>query len=323
MKERNGIAVAGTILVDKLKEICAYPESGQLVQIKAMGKSVGGCVPNVSIDLKKIDPEMKIYAYGKVGNDEEGKYITDVLSSHGVDTGNIVCDGNEATSFTDVMSVIGGQRTFFTYPGTSSTYSYEDIDLDNMDAAILHLGYFLLLDKIDNGDGEKILRRAQELGIKTSIDLVSENTDRYSIVIPCLKYTDYLIINELEAGKLAGIEPEPENLRKIAEKLKDMGVREKVIIHMKDRGVCLSENGFTVLPAYAVEKSYIKGKTGAGDAFCSGALLGIYKGMSDEEILDLASMAAISSLSVADATSGLKTQSELIEMCSTLDREVI
>lgn len=321
--ERNGIAVAGSILVDKIKGIADYPPCGELVQIKSMSRAVGGLVPNVGIDLKKIDPKLPVYAYGKVGADEEGSFIIDVLKNEGVDTDNIVIDNNEATSFTDVMSIEGGQRTFFTYPGTSATYSYSDIDFNKLNAKIFHLGYFLLLDKIDNGDGEKILKAAIDAGVKTSIDLVSETSDRYKLVIPCLKYTDYLIINELEAGKLANIEPNPENLEEIARKLMSMGVREKVIIHMKDRGVCLSKNGYNVMPAYAVPPGFIKGKTGAGDAFCAGALFGIYMGLSDVDILDLASQAAIAALSTPDATSGLRSKSALYELCKDLDRETI
>lgn len=323
MDDRLGIAVAGTILVDKIKGISAYPDCGQLVQILSQEKAVGGLVPNVGVDLKKIDPTLSVYAYGKVGNDEEGDYIIDVLSNNGVDCENIIRDKDESTSYTDVMSVVGGQRTFFTYPGTSSTYGFDDIDFRKMTAKILHLGYFLLLDKIDGGDGEKILKAAEEAGVKTSIDLVSENSDRYNLVIPCLKYTDYLIINELEAAKMAGMDPDPNNLEAIARKLMAMGVKEKVIIHMKDRGVCLSKEGFTLMPAYAATKEYIKGKTGAGDAFCSGALLGIYKGLSDYDILDLASMAAVASLRTADATSGVVSYDELCELCKDLGREEI
>lgn len=323
MADRCGIAVAGTVLVDKIKGIVAYPECGQLVQIKSMEKSVGGLVPNVGIDLKRIDPTLPVYAYGKVGCDEEGKYVNDFLSANGVNTENIVFDETEATSYTDVMSVVGGQRTFFTYPGTCATFGVDDIDFSKMTAKILHLGYFLLLDKVDNGDGEKILKAAKEAGVMTSIDLVSENSDRYNLVIPCLKYTDYLIINELEAAKMAGMEPEIDNLEAIARKLMDMGVKEKVIIHMKDRGVCLSKDGFTLMPAYAASKEYIKGKTGAGDAFCSGALLGIYKGLSDYDTLDLASMAAVASLRTADATSGVVSEAELRELCKELCREEI
>ena len=323
MAEKCGIAVAGSILVDKIKGISAYPECGQLVQIKSMEKAVGGLVPNVGVDLKKIDPALPVFAYGKIGADEEGEYIVDVLSSNGVDCENIIRDENEATSYTDVMSVIGGQRTFFTYPGTSSTYGFEDIDFEGMNAKILHLGYFLLLDKIDGGDGEKILKAAQDAGVKTSIDLVSENSDRYNLVLPCLKYTDYLIINELEAAKMAGMEPEAENLEAIARKLMGMGVKEKVIIHMKDRGVCLSKDGFTLMPAYAASKEYIKGKTGAGDAFCAGALYGIYNEFSDYDILDTASMAAVASLRTADATSGVVSLDELKKLCDNLGREEI
>ena len=40
-----------------------------------------------------------------------------------------------------------------------------------------------------------------------------------------------------------------------------------------------------MLASYQLPLGYIKGTTGAGDAFCAGALLGIYKGEADEEIL--------------------------------------
>lgn len=81
MKDRYGIAVAGTVLLDKLKGISAYPDCGELVQIKSMDKAVGGLVPNVGIDLKKIDPTLEVFAYGKVGCDEEG-YCVGFRISH-------------------------------------------------------------------------------------------------------------------------------------------------------------------------------------------------------------------------------------------------
>ena len=52
----------------------------------------------------------------------------------------------------------------------------------------------------------KLLHRAQEKGIKTSIDVVSEASDRFrKKVCPALRYTDYCIINEVEAGATTGI----------------------------------------------------------------------------------------------------------------------
>ena len=313
MNNKTGIAVAGTILVDKLNEIGAYPASGELTKILSVSRAVGGAVPNVGIDIKRVDPTITVKAVGKIGRDAEGDFLVDTLEENGVDA-SLLVRGDAPTSFTDVMSIVGGQRTFFTYPGACADFGFEDIDFDKLDAKMLHLGYFLLLDKVDGGDGEKILKAAQEKGIKTSIDLVSENSNRYHIVKDCLKYTDNVIINELEAGMIAGIEPKRENLERIARALKDMGVSERVIIHMPETGVCLSDNGFFELPSWELPKGFIKGKTGAGDAFCAGALIGIYRGLDEMGILTLAQKTATASLSSADAIGGMVSEAEIDEM---------
>ncbi len=318
---KKGIAVAGSILVDHINEIAAYPASGELTRILHLQKSVGGCVPNVAIDLKKILPETDIFAIGAVGADADGDYVREVLTGYGVDTAGVLSLGGN-TSFTDVMSIIGGQRTFFTYPGTSADFGTEHVDVEDL-PCMLHLGYFLLLDRIDRGEGVEILKKATERGVKTSIDLVSENSDRYALVLPALAYTDNLIINETEAGKLAGLEPVPENLEAICRKLMDAGVRERVILHMPDRGVCLSKNGYITCPSFEPPAGFIKGKTGAGDAFCAGALAGIYEGLSDTEILDLASAAAMASLSAPDAVSGMGSKEEIIALCKDMERTKI
>ena len=319
---KSGIAVAGSILVDKINEISAYPQAGELTQIKSVQKSVGGCVPNVAIDLKRICPDLTVKAVGKIGSDENGEYVQKVLAGNGVDVANVSVDG-APTSFTEVMSITGGQRTFFTYAGASAEFGVEDVDFNALDVEMLHLGYFLLLDKIDNGDGLKLLEKAQEAGVKTSIDLVSENSDRYSIVLPCLPYVDNLIINEVEASGLTGLAPTQENLVAMAQKLKAYGVKERVIIHTPEVGICVSEKGVCCVASYALPKDFIVGTTGAGDAFCAGALIGIYQGKTDEEILGFASGAAVAALSSADATSGLCTEKEINKLCSGLKRKEI
>lgn len=313
MNNKTGIAVAGTILVDKLNEIGAYPASGELTKILSVSRAVGGAVPNVGIDIKRVDPSITVKAVGKIGNDAEGDFLVDTLEENGVDA-SLLVRGDKPTSFTDVMSIVGGQRTFFTYPGACADFGVDDVDFDKLDAKMLHLGYFLLLDKVDGGDGEKILKAAQEKGIKTSIDLVSENSNRYHIVKDCLKYTDNVIINELEAGMIAGIEPKRENLEKIARAIKDMGVSERVIIHMPETGVCLSDNGFFEYPSWELPKGFIKGKTGAGDAFCAGALIGIYRGLDEMGILTLAQKTATASLSAADAIGGMVSEGKIDTM---------
>lgn len=313
MAGRKGIAVVGTLLVDNIYEISAYPESGELTQIRSVSRACGGLVSNNGIGLKKIAPDLPVYGVGKVGNDEEGRFALQTLKASGLDVSGIKVSETEKTSFTAVMSISGGQRTFFTYPGCCSTFGMDDIDWDHLPCKMMHLGYFLLLEKVDGGDGLKILKEAKARGITTSIDLVSENSDRYSLVIPCLPYVDNLIINEMEAGKICGIDPTEENLPLIAEKLLEMGVRERVIIHMPSLGLCKTKNALVQLPSVALPKGYIKGKTGAGDAFCSGALIAIERGASPSEILELAEAAAVASLTETDATGGIMEEASLLE----------
>ena len=322
-QERTGIVVAGTVIVDKINEISAYPQSGELTQIRSIQTAIGGCVPNVALDLKRIAPSMEVCAVGTIGDDEEGTFVTDTLQKGGVSTDGLTVLPGEKTSFTDVMSVAGGQRTFFTYAGAGAKFGSEHMPFESVKPKMLHLGYFLLLERVDNGEGLEILQMAKELGIATSIDLVSENSDRYALVKPCLPYTDYLIINELEAGKLTELEPCADNLEKMALRLKEMGVQKKVIIHMPQCAVCAGEEGCICVPSYRLPEGYIQGTTGAGDAFCAGALTGIYNGWNEEEILSFASASAVMALGSPDATSGLRTMEEIRQYCGQFARKLL
>lgn len=319
----SGIVIAGSILVDKIYDIKAYPNSGQLTQIKSLSRAVGGCVPNVAIDLARLSKDIKISAIGKIGLDDDGAYVSNVLKGEGVLVDGIVKSKDATTSFTNVMNVIDGERTFFTYSGASADFGYDDINFDSLNCKMFHLGYFLLLDKVDNGDGLKILIELSNRGIKTSIDLVSENSDRYKNVIPCLKYTDNVIINEIEAGNIAGVEPTIKNLKEIATIIKNYGVRDRVIIHMPEVSCCLDDNEFVLLPSLELPNGYIKGKTGAGDAFCAGALLSIYQGLNNKEILENASYSATMALSSKDAVSGMVDMSLAIKNCKNFKRKII
>ena len=81
------ITVAGNSLADIIKRIDAYPNKGMLSKISEVIPSVGGCVPNTGITLKKLAPdELDVSAISRVGKDENGKFIVDTLRGYGLDT---------------------------------------------------------------------------------------------------------------------------------------------------------------------------------------------------------------------------------------------
>ena len=159
MKKRSGITIAGSTIVDKIYEIPAYPALGELTQIASITTAMGGCVANVSLDLKSLCPEMDIRAAGLVGSDTDGDFYIKTLMDNGVETCGVRRVPGAITTCTHVMSIPGGQRTFFTYAGADADLCAADLDLDNVPSKILHLGYFLLLKNVDAGEGLEILKR--------------------------------------------------------------------------------------------------------------------------------------------------------------------
>ncbi len=204
----NSIVFAGNILNDVVKVIPTWPEKGRLVQINSLTRAVGGSVCNSGVDLKTLDPSLRVAALGKVGDDDAGAFVTGFLADRGLDVSRVMRVPGVPTTFTDVMTVAGtGERTFFNMHGADSALVPDDVDVAALGCDIFHLGYILLLDGLDAPDAEygtqaaRLLARVQAAGIKTSLDLVSEQSDRFTrIVRPALRHCDYVIVNELEAA---------------------------------------------------------------------------------------------------------------------------
>ncbi|MBE6648154.1 MAG: carbohydrate kinase family protein [Ruminococcaceae bacterium] len=329
ISKAKGITIAGTTLLDTVKNIETYPKAGMLVHISDIKRSVGGCVPNVSINLAKIDRNIPIKAVTKIGKDENGEFIRKELKTNGINVDGVCCSESEPTGFCDVMSIPSGERTFFLKKGANSVFSPEDVDEESLACDMFHIGYIFLLDQFDKEDKEfgtvmaRFLSMLQKKGIKTSIDVVSDATGNYSKkIIPALKYCDYFIVNEIECCETWKLSPyselgelNVESIHMAMDKCIEAGVSRKVIVHCKEACFCLDKNGeFTTVFSLNVPKEIIKGTVGAGDAFCAGCLYGLYKGLQDKEILEFASAAAACNLLEANATDGMKDKNEIIKL---------
>ncbi|MCL1837675.1 MAG: PfkB family carbohydrate kinase, partial [Treponema sp.] len=221
------------------------------------------------------------------------------------------------TAFTAVMEdAVSKERTFYAYRGANALFCEDDIDWDRIDSAFFHIGYILLLDALDQSDGEygtkmaRLLCHARERGMRTSVDVVSETGDRFrSIVPPALRYADYCVINEIEAGQISGIPLRdrqgcliaahlPEALRVI----QNFGVSRWAVIHSPEGGFGLDQKGeYVQSPAADIAPGAIKKKTGAGDAFCAGILYAAINNKSLEEALKWGNAAAAAHLQTGSA----------------------
>lgn len=336
--QRRGITIAGNILCDIVKTIDCYPERGMLANITGISRAVGGCAPNTGIDLAKIDGGIPMSVIGCVGDDEYGRYVISQMQRYNIDTGKVVVAENAPTSFSDVMSMPTGERTFFHARGANALFSPADISIADLQCSMLHIGYILLLDRFDDEDPEygtvmaRFLHDVQAYGIKTSVDVVSDSSGQFARkVIPALKYSDYVIINEIECCSIWDCSPrkadgslDVETLRDAMQRTMDCGVGEKVVVHSKEAGFCLSKDGsFTAVPSLEIPADEIKGSVGAGDAYCAGCLYSLYNNYSDEEMLKFASAAAACNLFAENAVDGMRNKNEIQEVMGRYPRKTI
>lgn len=320
-KTRKGIIAAGNWCADLVKFIDRYPAKGNLTKITKVSIGLGGLGHNVIVDLGRLKSGIPLYAGGCIGNDEYGRMCLKDCVDNGVDTSNMFILDDVPTSYTDVMTETcgGGARTFFYNAGANARFSMEHVLSMDTDAKIFHLGYLLLLDEMDKEDPEygvvaaRVLDQLQKKGYKTSVDVVSEEGDRYrKVIFPCLKYMDYFIINEVELGNVLGRDMRDaggcimeSEVVQGARELLDAGVGELVVIHYPEGGVAVAKDGRVVCaPSYSPAKEEIISTVGAGDAFCAGALFAIHEGYELEEMLKFAAASARFNLFATTTTDG-------------------
>ena len=320
---RSGVLAGGNWIIDQVKLIDVYPQREQLANIRSkVAYGTGGAPYNVLVDLAKVGAGFPLTAAGLVGKDAFGEQILADCKKLKIDTRFLKATASADTSYTDVMTEQnGGRRTFFHYRGANATWRGEDLDFTKTKAKIFHLGYLLLLDAMDDPDAKfgtkaaRLLASAQEAGIKTSVDVVSEDSERFAkVVTPALKFCDYCILNEIEAGKTTGFKIRQADgkldtvaLRHAAGALLQMGVKEVVVIHFPEGAFARTRKGDDVWQSsLKLSDKFIAGAAGAGDAFCAGTLLGLHEGWELDQCLQTAVCMAAASLSDPTCTGGLK-----------------
>jgi sugar/nucleoside kinase (ribokinase family) len=318
--ERSGILSGGNWIVDRVKIVDAYPERERLANILSESVHNGGAAYNLLTDLSLLGAPFSLAGVGLVGDDEDGDGILSRCRELSIDATGIRKLPGFRTSFTDVVSEkITGKRTFFHSRGANARLDAEHFDLESSRARIFHLGYLLLLDRLDTigEDGRSkafhLLERARSLGFKTAVDMVSAEGERFSSTVrSTLPAVDILFLNEYEAEKTTGIELRGNESRTggaIRRALKDLiakGVKEWAILHFPE-GVCaLSAGGeWRCVGSVKVPDDGIAGTVGAGDAFAAGVLFGVHQGADMGECLEMGVCAAAACLTRPGSSDGI------------------
>ena len=329
---RHGLLAAGNWIIDYTKIIDVYPAQDALCNIASETYGNGGSPYNLLIDLARMGATFPLEALGLVGDDKDGEAIRADCTRHRIDTAQLRTCKEAHTSYTDVMSVkTTGRRTFFHQRGANALLGPEHFDFSASRAKHFHLGYLLLLDRLDQPDAEYgtvaagLLKQASAAGFATSIDVVSEDSDRFpAIVRPALPHTDYAILNEFEAERTTDRKIRTEKgidsaqLRAAAQMLLAAGVRAWVIVHFPEGAIAVGRDGRNLFQgSVRIAQEKIVGTTGAGDAFGAGLLYGLHEGKPMEECLHYAVCVAASCLTDATCSGGIHALAQCLKLGET------
>lgn len=327
---RTGILAGGNWIVDLVKVLDVFPAQERLANILSEKVSHGGSPFNILKALNKLAFDFPLEGIGAVGNDEKAEVILRQCSQSGIDASQIRKFPHVSTSYTDVMTVEStGIRTFFHYRGANALLDESHFEFSSSNAKIFHLGYLLLLDALDklNSDGSsgasRVLEKALKAGMMTSADLVSEQSDRSSTIIPpALPFVDVLFLNEFETRMLTGIDVVsergiflPETAAAASRAILNMGVRNWVVIHFPKGVLAVSREGERIFQrTLQIPEHVVKGTVGAGDAFAAGVLGGLHENWDIRECLVLGVSAAAACLMDETSSDGIKSWKDCLAL---------
>lgn len=312
----SDITCVGILVADVLgKPVDRLPEKGKLGLVENMSLQIGGCAANVVIDLARLG--LKSNIIGKIGDDNFGKFLLNILNSECVDVTGLRIDRNVSTSASMVMISGDGERSILHSFGANARFSFDDINLDIVKKSkiLLIAGTFLMPD-FDGEGTEKLLKFAGENGVICCMDTAWDSKGQWLKKIESsLKYLDWFMPSYDEARELTG-DSKPED---IAMFFQSKGVR-NVIIKLGSEGCYtkpLNETGYYV-PAYTNVE--VIDTSGAGDSFCAGFISGLSNGWDILQCSKFANAVGAHCITKIGTTTGIRSAEETLEFMKAYER---
>lgn len=253
----NKIAILGSINVDTTYHVERFPQPGETISAISKSSAPGGKGANQAVAAARSGA--KTYFVGKVGDDNEGKFMLEALREEHVDTDCIVVDKVHGTGTAMVTLDVNGQNHIMVYGGANQALLKED--LENTDKVLDSADFLISQFETPQNVTAAAFKEAKNHGVITFLN----PAPAHEIDPEVLKYTDIIAPNETESAILTGIKLNGEDsMLKTAEYFADKGV-DNLLITLGSRGVFYSTpNGHGLVPAFKVKAV---DTTAAGDTF--------------------------------------------------------
>lgn len=272
------ITVIGDLLYDCFIWSERLPRMGETVTGYKSGFFASGKGGNQVAQVARLGAET--YMIGKVGCDERGKILLDMLKGEGVHTDFVFEDPNEDTGTDCVLVDKNGHNAIVVAPLANSKITAEDVrkakeTIESSDVLLSQL-------QINEEAITEALRIAHNAGVTTVLNPAPARefpAEYYELV-------DYFTPNETEAEFFTGCyqaDYSPEEWKKrVVEAFRGKGARNLIITLGAEGSLYAGEQGTFQVPAFPVKAV---DTTAAGDSFNAGFCVKLASGASIAEAM--------------------------------------
>jgi ribokinase len=256
MMKDISIAVIGSINLDMVATVKAFPRPGETVTNAVLKRFPGGKGANQATAARRLGA--RVYMVGRVGEDTVANEALQTLRDEGVDLSYCKALSGVATGLAMIVVSEAGENQIVVAPGANAVFAADQIEVPDVDAFIAQL----------------------EVPIETILKVASASDSFFCLnaapakPVPqeLLQHIDLLVVNEIEAQTLAS----------------DLSLYNGLLaITYGKEGAVLSRNGQLVARAKSPVVKAID-TTGAGDAFTAALTVLLVRGLPEQEALEKA-----------------------------------
>ena len=294
------ILVIGSANADMVIRTDKAPLLGETVIGREFSVNAGGKGLNQAVAISKLGG--KVSFLGLVGDDQNGRMLTDTLNDYGVNfVGKALQDISSGVA---LITVVGADNFIVLDEGANGRITPEFV-VENKE--IIEQADFVVLQlEIPVNAIIKIC----ELAGSSNTKVVLNPAPYRKLPKELYAMVDYLIPNEHEAKDITGITPNDEqSCIKAVNKLLELGVK-NAIITLGDRGsVYSTENGIVFRNA---EKAVAVDTTSAGDSFIGALIVRLSEGSPLSDAVSFATKVSAVTVSRKGAAKSIPYINEVI-----------
>ena len=257
MKKR--VLVVSSANMDMVQRIRRVPASGETV-LESRGTYSyvpGGKGANSAIAMARLGADCVFVC--KVGDDANGKILTNLYRSEGIDTRYVIVDGEAPTGLASILVEESGANRIIVFPGANGTLGADDVEeCFNCYPDALYVQF-----EIPDAAVLEACASAHKREIPIFVDAAPARED---FPLEKIGPVEMFSLNENECAVFTGIDPvNEENCLRASIKLRGITRAKYVVLKLGARGAFLfdGEEYFS----YPAERVRAVDTTAAGDVF--------------------------------------------------------